>query len=194
MIRLCLGDVPLLDHPFQHIPLPLFGLIHMLERRIAVGGFRETGKHCHFSEIELLHVLGKIGFGGKLDPVRTGPQVNLVKIDIKDFVLGELLFHPCCQNCFLELAGELLFRSQQHRLGNLLGDGGGPLLFAEMNNVLEHRPDNPQVIKPLVLVEIRVLCGDKSLNQAARNLVDFNDGPALQVELADKSAVITKNL
>ena len=102
--------------------------------------------------------------------------------------------HPGGQNCFFQLAGKLLFRGQQHGLGNLLGNGRGPLFFAEVNDVLDHCPDNTQIIEPLVLVEIRVFCRHKSLNQAARYLVDLNDRPALQVELADQAAVITKNL
>jgi len=129
-----------------------------------------------------------------LYPVGAGPHVDLVQIDVEDLVLGELLFHAGGENRLFQLAGKLLLRGEEHGFGHLLGDGGSPLLLAHVNDVLDYRPGNSQVVYPLVLVEVGVFRRHKGLDQPSRNLVDLHHLAPLQVEFPHEAAIVAEDL
>src|SRR6185369_6105462 len=67
-------------------------------------------------------------------------------------------------------------------------------LFPEVDHVLDHRPQDAEVVEPFVLVEVRVLCRDESLDQPAGQLVDFDHLSPFEVELAHQDTVVPENL
>jgi hypothetical protein len=114
MFRLGWRDVGLLNHPVKDIGLAFAGFFQMFDGRIGVGRLGQTGQQGHLGQVELINVLSEIGLGRRLDAIGPRPHIDLIEVNVEDLVLGEPLLHALGQDGFLDLAGELLLRGQQH--------------------------------------------------------------------------------
>ena len=183
-------DVVVRQHAIEHVRLAPLGAVGVAARIDAGGALRQAGQDGCLAQIQVPDVLVEIVEGRFLDPVARVAEVDLVQVEEKDVVLGEVLLQPKREQHLLQLALELLFPgAEEEVLHHLLRDGRGaqPLLSAHC--VDERGADQGERIEARVLVEILVFRRDQGVHEHARDLVHRHDGAAFPVELPHDGAV-----
>ncbi|MNQ79013.1 Shikimate kinase 1 [compost metagenome] len=116
-------------------------------------------------------------------------QVDLVHVELKDLVLGELGFDLERQQQFVELARIGLFGRQVEVAGDLHRDRAGALRLGHADQVGQARAHHPHPVDPAVLIEAVVFGGKHRGLHDIRDLVEAQHIAALFAELADQHAV-----
>ena len=85
---------------------------------------------------------------------------------LKDLLLAELSLKFSSQQCFLELADDRAVLAEEHRAGQLLGDGAGAFLHRPPSHVAHDSPANANGINAVVVVKAPVFgCDEGALHQ-----------------------------
>ena len=133
----------------------------------------------------------EVGTGRGLDPVGTLAEVDLVQVLGEDLVLRPLTLEVIGERRLSQLLehGPALLCAKGV-LDELLGDGGGALLRARVEDVLDHRPRDPLVVDAVMLVEALVLDRHRGLLHRRSDVVGADqDAAAIVGEGRDPGAV-----
>src|SRR5690606_2745349 len=182
-------DPAVFQHPLQHVALALLGAIRMADGREPLRGLDQARKQRRLAEIEVARFLAEVEEGSLLHAVAPVTEVDLVQVQVEDLVLAEVALQSTGEDRLLDLPAVGALGGEQEGLDHLLRDGGRALAGLARGEVLEEGPDDPDVIEPLVFVELRVLCGEDGALENLRDLPRRDDGPPLLEELADQRAV-----
>ena len=119
-------------------------------------------------------------------------EVDLVEVELENLVLRIGALDADGEDCFLELAVELLLARQQEVLGHLLGDGGGAFgaLLAVVLQVVEHRARDAGEVEAAVLVEALVLGGQERGDHQLGHDVDRHEDAPLAGVFGHQAAVV----
>ena len=113
LIVLRLGDVPLAQHTRQHHVAPGCGAIHRIERVKSGRGFRQTGNHRHFAEGQLVDRFAKIDLRRGADAIGAVAEVDLVQIQLKDFIFVQQLLDADSQKGLFNLTHQRLLGAEE---------------------------------------------------------------------------------
>ena len=113
LIVLRLGDVPLAQHTRQHHVAPGCGAIHRIERVKSGRGFRQTGNHRHFAEGQLVDRFAKIDLRRGADAIGAVAEVNLVQVQLKDFIFVQQLLDADSQKGLFNLTHQRLLGAEE---------------------------------------------------------------------------------
>jgi len=150
--------------------------------RVACGRLGKAGEQRPLREPELADTFPEIRPRGSLHPVRALPEVDLVQVQVQDFLLAHLPFHPVGQDQFLELAADALFGGEEEVLHRLLGYGAPSLGEAPPQEILDGGTNDRGEIDPPMVEEVGILGGDEGVHDMAGDLVKRGKGPFLDVE------------
>ncbi|MNS57828.1 hypothetical protein D3C72_907270 [compost metagenome] len=176
-------------HAAQHIVLANFGPREIgdgVEARRRLGDAREHGG------------LGRGDFGQRLAEIRARggreavgavAQVDLVHVELKDLVLGELGFDLERQQQFVELARIGLFRRQVEVARDLHGDRAAALRLGALDDVGQHRARHAHPVDAAVAVEAVVLGRQHRLTHDGGNLVKAQHVAVFFAVFADQNLV-----
>ena len=162
--------------------------------RVSVGGviagaLGEPGQERGFRDREVLDVLAKIVPGGLPDSPGAVAEIDLVDVEIENFVLGEEFLDPPGQHHLADLAPESALGAEQQALDRLLGDGGRALLDPASQQVGPGGAQDRRVVQAFVFKEGFVLGGDKGQLGGPGDLANRDQPAALFVELGDQPAI-----
>ena len=191
-VRLRRRDGAVLHHQPQHlalaaldrarpaIGLPQFGVGIVVGRRLG-----QPRQQRRLRQRQLLRRPAEVSLRGGLDAVRQVAVVDLVQIDLQDGVFGVAPRQLGRQDRLLDLAGDRLLRSQKCQLDQLLGDGAAarPREAALLHRVVE-RAQQPDRIHAGMFVEVRVLGGNRGVQQVGGNPVQRHRGTPAEVRIA----------
>ena len=117
-------------------------------------------------------------------------QVDLIEVEVEDFVFFEGLVDLVGQQGLFDLALVAALRGQQEALGHLLGDGAAALDDGAGLQVFEEGAHDAEDVDALVFVEAGILCADEGLAQLQRYLLQRDDDAPFAVELGDFAVVV----
>jgi hypothetical protein len=169
------GDKTFRHHAVQYVCLPLFRAVKIKKRGIRGGGFWQTCQHGCFRQCQILCALAKIADRRRFYTIGSVSHINLVKIQIQNFIFCQIAVNTIGKNGFLELSNILSFRRQVHHFGNLLCNGAAALNDFTRFHVFEHGTGNTDRIKSLVLIKAGILGRNKSMLDHVRNFRNLND-------------------
>ncbi|OQC23182.1 MAG: hypothetical protein BWX71_02150 [Deltaproteobacteria bacterium ADurb.Bin072] len=183
LLGLGLGDVPLVDHPVEHVPLPALAGGEIVQGGVPGRCRRQARKHGHLRKFELPAFLAEIAETCRLDPVGPASKIDPVEVEVQDLVLGEGPFDAQGQHDLPEFAGYGLFAGEQVGPDHLLRDGGGPLDIGVCLDVCYEGAQDPARLEADVIVERRVLGRHDGLLEGDGNVVPVHHDPALRREI-----------
>jgi hypothetical protein len=122
-----LGQHLVVEHATQHVTTPFLGELGVAKRRVLRRALGQAREQRTLRDAELLHALVEVGPCGLADAVGTGPEVDLVQVEVEDLVLGQVALDAQRQDRLADLARVGLLRCEQERLHHLLRDGARAL-------------------------------------------------------------------
>src|SRR5437763_1241309 len=125
------------------------------------------GEPCEdrrLAEADLPHVLVEVVERRLLDAVVRPAEVDLVQVEKKDVVLGEVLLQAQRKEDLLELAPQPFLVPQEEVLHHLLGDGGSAESFLAAQRIDDCGAGERERIEARMLVEVLVLRRDHRLH------------------------------
>ena len=187
-IRFGLRDEMVGGHAVQDVMLADARTRQIADGVVGRRRLRQPGQHGRFSQRDVLQGLAEVGFGRCRKAVGAVAQIDLVHIDLKNLVLGELLLELVGEQHLVELAGVGLFRAEVGVARHLHGDGGSALAF-DAAQVGESGAQNADVVHAAMLVKARVFNGHHGIAHHFGNVIDRHHAAALFAELADQIAI-----
>ena len=167
LLRFLRGDVVVLGHPIDDVVAPLESALALTEGMIIIGGLGQRGEVSRFRDRQFVHRFVEIEERGGSHAVGAHAEIDLVEIELEDFLLGEGALYLHREQRFLDLAREGQLVREQEVLRDLLGDGGGALRAtpaAVLLHVQHPGARDAGEIDAAVLVEILVLGSDEGVD------------------------------
>src|SRR6185437_7721103 len=144
-VSLGLGNVSRFHHRVQHNIAPRDGSLRVPVWIQAAGALDKTGKQSGLRQCELAHILAKKGLRRLAESVHRKaaalPQRNLVRIKLKNLLLGEAMLELKGDNDLKELALERALRRKEKFLRQLHRQRGRA---AEIAAVSQHVMPGPR--------------------------------------------------
>ena len=162
------------------------GARHRIDHRRSGGN---ACQGCHLRDAQLVQALAEIHFGGRADAVSALPQEDLVHVQGKYLLLGELGLHQQGDVDLAHFSLHVAPRREEHVARDLHGDGAGPLADAAGLQIGRRRPQDALPIDTVVLKESIVLGGQKRLDERFRQLLVAHRDAALVADGRNQPAV-----
>jgi hypothetical protein len=124
---------------------------------------RQAREERRLLEREILRVHPEVRVGRSLDPVRLLAEIDVVEICLEDPVLAPVAIELDCEAGLGELPADRLLRAEVEVADELLLDRRRALRESARRYVAPQRPNDPDVVDPVVLVEPPVLDSDDRL-------------------------------
>jgi len=122
-------------------------------------------------------------------------KVDLIQVEVEDFLLRKALFDPLREDHFPNLASELPLRAEQQTLDHLLGDGARALFdLAASAYVHPRSPQDRAVVDPRVLEKRAVLARYEREHEVWRQGFQRRERAPLLEELADLLAIAIEDV
>jgi hypothetical protein len=187
--QLRLVDEIQLSHPAQDVQLAQFGPLRIRHRIETGRGLRQAGQHGHLGQAEVLQGLAEIDLrsGGKT--VGALPEVDLIDVNLENFVLGETAFDLEREQRFVDLARQRLFARKEEVPRHLHGDRAGALALAAAGEVRIGGAQYAEGVHPGMLVEALVFSRQNGLFHDVRDVLDADQRAALFAEFPDQVPV-----
>ena len=176
-------------HSAQDVLLANLGAFRIDHRVVGRGRFGQTGQHGRFCRGQLVEGLAVVDLcrGGKT--IGALAQIDLVDVELKDLVFGEILLDLECEQHFIQLAGDGFFRRQEEVTGHLHGDGRGALLLATGDQIGCGSAREAEYIHAGVLIEAIIFRRQDRLLHNVGDLIDLDDLTTLFAKLTDQRAI-----
>ena len=153
----------------------------------------DPGDHRRLRERQVLRMFAEVEPRRRLDAVRAVAEVNLVRVQLEDLVLGEVLFDLDREQRLVDLAAPALLRRQEDQFGELLCQRRRALDLLAGDEVLESGAQDRLRADPAVLVKVGVFRGDDRVDQRRRHVALGNDDPLLDRVLGEGNAVAVED-
>ena len=183
-----LGDVIQVAHAFQDHMLAGARAFRIDHRIVARRVLRQAGQHRHFRHRQRAERLAEVDLGGAAETVGALSEIDLVHVQLEDFVLRQRAFDLVGQRHFVEFAADQLFAREKEIARHLHRDSRTTLAKApaQVRFGGAHRADP---VDPAMVVKALVLdCQHRFLHQR-RHLRDRHEVAVLLAEFADQDMV-----
>ncbi len=165
------------DHRLQHQVAPFQRALGMPVRGEIAWPLNQPGQHRRLGQREILDVLAEISprrLAKAADGERTAlSQVNLVGVELKDLLLGELLFQLKGNQNLDQLALDPLLGRQEEAARELHGDGRAALFVAARPQIDQRRFQQPPIIHSAVLKKTAILNRNDRVDQVLGKIVEL---------------------
>ncbi len=146
-----------LVHAAQDPVAALFGAHRVGQWVEARGRLGQAGDHRHLCQAHVTDRLAVVDLGRGVDTVGAVAEVDLVHVQLKNLVLGQLPLDLQGQQNFVGLAREAALAGQEEVLGHLHGDGAAAGLNVPGFHQLGGRAHQAAGVHAVVVEEIVVL-------------------------------------
>ena len=131
-------------------------------------------------------MFSEIVLGCRFDSVRAVSEINLVEVEVENFLLRKGLLHPIGQNGFPNLSRPLPLGGEQQRPCHLLCNGAPSLHNFPGHDIFPEGSEDCGVIESFVLEETGILRRNKGMQDETRDLLDGHDHAFFLKELPDE--------
>ena len=189
LIVLGLGDIAFAQHSRQYDVAAGGGAVHRIQRVERRRRLRQPGDHRHFTQGQLIDRFAEIDLRSGADAIGAVAEVNLVQVQLKDFIFTQQLFDADREESLFDLAHQRLFRAEEEVTRQLLGNGAGALggMAGEQRDA--GRTEDADRVDAVMLIETAVFSGDKRLNQLRRHLLQRDRNTPFLAILRDEFAI-----
>ena len=182
-------QIAVLGHLAQDIGAPVHaaGELFLVVRLVVRRSFNHCGQIGCFRNGQVGHCLVEVGQRGFGQPVSPQAEENLVEIELKDVVLGQVAFELPGDKGLADLALDRIAVAGDEVLGDLLGDGRSPGKATAINHPLDiaqHDLAEGDKIDPAVAEEVLVLGRNEGLDHVLGHLFDRDEQPSFFGELS----------
>jgi hypothetical protein len=182
-------DELLREHAPEDVVAAHPGAVGMREGAVVHRRADQRRQHRRLGKGQLFGVLAEVEARARLDPVRAVAEVDLVRVQLEDLVLGEVLLDLHGQEGLVDLAADGLLGGEEDLLGELLGERRGALGGAALDDVLQQRAHDRLRVDAAVAVELRVLGGDDGVDEDLGHVALGDDDALLDRVLRVRHAV-----
>ncbi len=182
-------DEALLEHAVEHVVAAPEGLVGMGDRRVRHRRADHPRDHGGLGDGQLLGVLAEVKPRGLLDAVGAVPEVDLIRIELEDLVLREILLDLDGQEGLVDLAAEALLRREEDLFGELLRQRRRPFDLLAGNDVLDRGAHERLRVDAAVIDEVGVLGGQDGLVEPRRDVALGHHDALLDRVLGEADAV-----
>ena len=177
---------------FEYGVAALHGAIGLTTRIVAFGRLRQRGQQRGFRKIQFAHVLAEVALRCRLDTVGAIAEINLVQVQLENFLLRVFAFDRQRHFRLAQLADDRLGAFEP--LGEdvpreLHGDGREALREPAADHVDGHRAEDADEVDTVMTVKAFVLGEDERILHQRRKVLQSRDGAALKSELGEESTV-----
>jgi len=189
-------DKPILAHQLEDGIAPLDRALGEANRVVACRRLRKRGESRCLSQIQVANRFAEVSLRRGFYTVGTVAEVDLIEIELEDFLLVVLRLDRAGDLRFLDLADDaLLTRDLLGKdIARELHRDRGESLRVSVQGRPNHNADGAVPVDAGVLVEALVLGADKCLLHDLGDLVDLHQCSALEAELGDESSVSSVEL
>ena len=190
---LFLGGEAVLDDMVDDPVAASYGAVREFERVVIARRLGQGRKIGAIGKGQFVESLVPIGLGGGGHAIGADAEIDLVEIELEDLLLGEGALDADGKDRFLQLALDGLIAGQEKILGDLLGNCRGADRAPARRRVAQigdDGADDALHVEAAMLVEVLVLGGDESVDDAGRDRGDRHVDAPLARELGDQRAVI----
>ncbi len=181
-------EVAQVTHALQDVFLAYLGALGIDHRVVGRRRLGQAGQHGGLGRRHVLDRLAEIHPGRAGKAIGALPQVDLVHVQLKDLVLGQVGLDLVGQQHFIQLAGVRLLAGQEEVARHLHGDGGGALRQAAAQ-VGQPGAQHANEVHAAVFVEAVVLDGQHGLLHHIRYLRDRHEIAPFLAEFTDQHVV-----
>ena len=146
----------------------------------------QAGDHRHLRQAGVTNRLAIVDLGRGLDAVGAVAQVDLVDVQLEDFILGQLAFDLQRQQDFGGLAGKAAFAGEEEVLRHLHGDGAATRLNVSTFYQLRGCTHQAAGVYAVVVGEIIVFGRQQSADEIGWNVGETDRCAAHFAELRDQ--------
>ena len=150
-------DKALFPHLVDHVELPHPGEPRMPPGRVPGGRLHNTCQQGGLRPVDLPDVLAEIDLGRRLYAVDPLPHIDVVEVDVQDFLLRQVHLQPVGEDGFAHLTHHALLGPQYERLDYLLRYGAAPLDDPPVDDIHKERPENALDLHAFVAEKVGVL-------------------------------------
>ena len=179
----------MLQHLPQHVGLPPLRPGHAGDRVDALGLLDDAGEHRRLRDAQRRGVLAEVVERRLLQAVAVVPEVDLVQVQVEDLILGQRPLHSRGEDPLADLPAQLPLLREEEVPARLLGDGGGAGQVAAGEERLDAGAHHPDVVQPLVAVEVRVLRGQEGVAHVRGERGRVDEGASLEEVLGADAPV-----
>ena len=173
LIALLQGNHLFLKHVVQNILLTQLGTFRIDNRVIGRRSLRQPRQHGGFRQSQLFDIFIKIDLRGRRETISALTQVNLIEIQLKDFILTQRLLDFISKQRLIELSRKCLFTAQIKILRHLLRNRTCARLHTACYNIIDSRPcDTPNVHTPMLIKPLILGCNNR-ISQYLGEIADF---------------------
>ncbi len=173
LIALLQGNHLFLKHVVQNILLTQLGTFRIDNRVIGRRSLRQSRQHGGFRQSQLFDIFIKIDLRGRRETISALTQINLIEIQLKDFILTQRLLDFISKQRLIELSRKCLFTAQIKILRHLLRNRTCTRLHPAGHNIANNRPcDTPNIHAPM-LIKPFILGSNNRIPQYLGKIADF---------------------
>ena len=191
LLELLVGDRLGLQHPAQHVLLPLPGACGIHDRIVGRRRLRQPSQHCRLGRGQLLEGLAEVDPRGGRKPICPLPKVDLVDVELEDLVLRKICLDLVGEQHLVELPGVRLLARQEELARHLHRDRPAALLVAGQGR--QRRADHRNIVDAAMTVETLVFRRKNCRLDQIGDLFDFYNRTPLYAEFAEEIAFFAIN-
>ncbi len=179
-------DVVLLQHAMKDVVPPRHRLHRMEDRAVRHRRADESRDRRRLRNRQLLRVLAEVEPRRRFDAVGAVPEVHLIRVELEDLVLREVLLDVDRQEHLVDLAAKALLGREEDLLGELLRQRRRPFDLLAGDEVLQAGAEDRFRIDAAVVVEVGILGGDDGVDQGGRHVALRYHDPLLNRVLRER--------
>lgn len=193
MVLLFLGDVAILHHPAQDVGLTLPGPLITGIRIITGGRLGQSGQERGFGKFKIPRSFSEINLRGRFNPISAVAKINMIEIEIQNFLFRKGTVDLIGQDGFLDFAAVTFFRGQIEGLGDLLRNGAAPLDNPSGPEISEKGPGNALHVKTAVFKKPGIFSGQKGFDDQGWDFLESDQLTIFHVEFVDQFIIVRVN-
>ena len=205
-VTLFFGDITVVAHQIENRIAAFGAVIKVLIRIVAVRKVDDSCQHCGFMKHQLIGVLAKVVLRSTLHASDVSAEVQLIQIELEDFLFGEKLFKLGRKINLLDfifngfcpfgtgVTGVHRFNGEVRILYQLHCERGAALTEGTCLDIVNQRFGETRDIKSEVGEEPAVLDGKECIDEGFRTFVIDNVLTEINTDLGDQFTGIVIDL
>ena len=194
LVVLCLGDIAFAQHTRQHHVAASGGAVKRVERVEGRRRLRQACNHRHFAQTQLVGRLAKVHLCRSPHAVSAVAEIDLVQVQLKNFIFTQQLLNTDGQEGFLDFAHQRFFRAEEEVTRQLLGNGTGPLRGVPVDQRDAGGTEDTNRVNPVVLIEAAIFGGNERFHHFGWDLAKGHWNTTLLAVLRNELTVCAIDL
>ncbi len=188
-VQLFVVDEVQFVHAAQHVRLAQLGAFRVDHRVVGGGRLGQAGEHGRLCNRDLLEGLAKIHFCRRCKAVGALAQVNLVYIELQDFIFAQVALNLEGEQHLVEFARHSFFLGEKKIARHLHGDSARALLGASGCEIGNGRAQHTYVIYAAMFVKPFILGGKNGFLHHVWHFGYLDYGAPLLAEFAEQHTI-----